>query len=162
MPGSIGASATSDTKATSGVAATALAFGDYSYVGDPTAAAGLCGTIAMTAGLCNSNEQGAGHGTITAQVNGVLGGEATAISISSLATLPSLVNLGTISGQRHDDFTHDRPEHHRLWHLRCVGPRFSKITNIEHHCRHLDNNAAEQQPHTDRLRSRREHDLHHV
>jgi hypothetical protein len=95
--GSIGASATSDTKATSGVAATALAFGDYSIIGDTAYPAGLCGTITMTAGLCNSNEQGAGHGTITAQVNGVLGGQATAISISALADLPSLVNLGTIS-----------------------------------------------------------------
>lgn len=95
--GSIGASATTDTKASSGAVATALAFGDYSVIGDPTAAAGLCGTIVMTAGLCNSNEQGAGHGTITAQVSGSLGGEATAISISQFATLPSLVNLGTIS-----------------------------------------------------------------
>jgi hypothetical protein len=93
--GSISAAGTTDTKASSGISVTALSIGDYAFIGDTTAAAGLCGTIVMTAGLCNSNENGGGR--ISATVSGELGSQAIGINISTNAVLPTLVNLGTIS-----------------------------------------------------------------
>ena len=112
----------------------------------------------MTAGLCNSNEQGAGHGTITAQVNGVLGGSATAISIAQFASLPSLVNLGTISASA----TTTKPT--TILGIAAYGifdasGTLSSITNIGA-IEATDHDVAEQRPDAYRARSGRKHDAH--
>ncbi|HSZ74373.1 MAG TPA: autotransporter outer membrane beta-barrel domain-containing protein, partial [Rhizomicrobium sp.] len=97
--GTIGAFGQTDTKTSTPVGVVGLSIQNYTNVGDPTAASGLCGTYVMTAGLCNSNENGGG--VISATAQGVQGSTAIAIEIgapnSTTEQLPTLVNLGTIS-----------------------------------------------------------------
>lgn len=101
--GSISASASSSSDG-SAVTASGLYIGGYTYLDNATFdtatttwtdATLAAKTSKDQAALVNSNS--AGSGTISATISGYKSGAATAISIAQYASVPSLINSGTIS-----------------------------------------------------------------
>jgi hypothetical protein len=102
--GSIGASATTNKSDTTAVTATAISLGAYTYLDNATFdyATATWGDAALAgketndqAAFVNSNVSGSG--VISASTSGYKAGAAVALYIAQYASVPSLINSGTIT-----------------------------------------------------------------